>query len=144
MAFEVGSNEFFGKNGGTFNVPGAYGNLPEGEVSFSPASCHGRYVVDASFPDLGVLDSPLSFWVKNGLVNKVSGFQADSVIRRLNAAGPAAFGVAELGIGLNPKAIITGNILEDEKVIGTVHIAVGNNLSYGGSNDVPLHLDGVI
>jgi leucyl aminopeptidase (aminopeptidase T) len=39
---------------------------------------------------------------------------------------------------------VIGNVLEDEKVIGTVHIAVGNNLSYGGDNDVPLHLDGVI
>jgi leucyl aminopeptidase (aminopeptidase T) len=37
-----------------------------------------------------------------------------------------------------------GNILEDEKVIGTVHIAVGNNCSYGRTNNVPLHLDGVI
>lgn len=52
--------------------------------------------------------------------------------------------MAELGIGLNPKAKIIGIILEDEKVIGTVHIALGNNLSYGGTNDVPLHLDGVI
>jgi len=54
------------------------------------------------------------------------------------------YNLGELGIGLNPKAKVTGNILEDEKVIGTVHVAVGNNLSFGGDNDVPLHLDGVV
>ena len=58
--------------------------------------------------------------------------------------GPKAFVIAEFAVGLNPHAIITGTILEDEKVLGTVHIALGNNLSYGGTNDVPLHLDGVI
>jgi leucyl aminopeptidase (aminopeptidase T) len=35
-------------------------------------------------------------------------------------------------------------VLEDEKVLGTAHIAFGNNLSMGGSIDVPLHLDGVL
>ena len=33
--------------------------------------------------------------------------------------------------------------VEDEKVLGTAHIAVGNNKTYGGTNDVQLHLDGV-
>ena len=49
-----------------------------------------------------------------------------------------------MGIGINPKAKIIGNVLEDEKVLGTCHIAIGNNVFYGGSNDVPIHLDGVI
>lgn len=66
------------------------------------------------------------------------------VRRRLDLAGEKAYRVAELGIGLNPKAKIIGLVLEDEKVLGTVHIALGNNLSFGGDNDVPLHLDGVI
>ena len=78
------------------------------------------------------------------MVYEITGERAEEVIKRLDRVGPMAYLVAELGIGLNPKAKVTGNILEDEKVIGTAHIAVGNNLSYGGDNDVPLHLDGVI
>lgn len=144
ITFSIGSSEFFGKDGGTFDFPGAYGNLPEGEVSFAPAACEGVYIVDASFPDLGLLGSPLTFNVKNGVVRSITGSRADEVIRRLDRVGPGAYRVAELGIGLNPKAKVIGNILEDEKVMGTVHIAVGNNLSYGGDNDVPLHLDGVV
>ena len=144
ITFAVGSSDFFGKNGGSFDYPGSYGNLPEGELSFSPSTCEGVYVVDASFPDLGLLKSPLYFKVSGGVVREISGEMSEAVTRRLDKVGSKAYVVAELGIGLNPKAKVIGNILEDEKVIGTVHVAVGNNLSYGGTNDVPLHLDGVI
>lgn len=144
ITFVVGEGMFFGKDGGSFDYPGAYGNLPEGEISFSPETCDGVYVVDASFPDLGLLKSPLSFTVSGGVVKEITGELSREVIERLDKVGPRAYVVAELGIGLNPKAKVMGNILEDEKVIGTVHVAVGNNLSYGGSNDVPLHLDGVM
>ncbi len=138
------TSSFFGKDGGSFDYPGAYGNLPEGEVAFTPETCEGVYIVDASFPDLGVLRSPLTFKVTGGIVREITGARSEELIERLDGAGPKAWRVAELGIGLNPKARIIGKILEDEKVIGTVHIAVGNNLSFGGDNDVTLHLDGVI
>ena len=144
MFFTVGGSAFFGQNGGSYDRPGAYGNLPEGEVSFAPERCDGVYVVDASFPGLGLLEAPLRFTVRDGIVREISGPRSEEVINRLDRVGPAAYKVAELGIGLNPKARVIGNILEDEKVRGTVHIAVGNDLSYGGTNDVPLHLDGVI
>ena len=52
--------------------------------------------------------------------------------------------MAELGIGTNDNAVISGNVLEDEKVLGTVHIAFGDNKSMGGNIGVASHLDGVI
>ena len=58
--------------------------------------------------------------------------------------GKEAYNLAELGIGTHDKALITGNVLEDEKVIGTVHIAFGDNKSMGGVIRVASHLDGVI
>ena len=64
--------------------------------------------------------------------------------KEVNEIGKMARNIAEIGIGTNPKARVIGNILEDEKVFGTVHIAIGNNLSFGGSVDVPLHVDGII
>ncbi|MFH2137488.1 MAG: aminopeptidase [Candidatus Omnitrophota bacterium] len=144
ITFESGDSKWFGENGGILDFPGAFGNLPEGEVSFSPYTSNGRYVVDASFPDLGVLKSPLFFQVKDNYVQDIQGEFSGVVRARLDKVGAQAYRVAELGIGLNPKAKIIGIVLEDEKVKGTAHIAVGNNLSYGGANDVPLHLDGVI
>ncbi len=50
--------------------------------------------------------------------------------------------IAELGIGCNPaidKAI--GYILTDEKVGGSVHIAFGSNISYGGTAKSSMHWD---
>ncbi|MFZ8830027.1 MAG: aminopeptidase, partial [Candidatus Aenigmatarchaeota archaeon] len=58
--------------------------------------------------------------------------------------GEKARQIAEFGIGTNPKAKIIGNILEDEKVFGTCHFALGNNVNFGGNNDVSFHLDGII
>jgi aminopeptidase len=144
ITFTPGKGDFFGKNGGSFDFPGAYGNLPEGEVAFAPSNCDGVFVVDMSFADCGLLKSPLFFKVSGCVVKEITGQNSENIIKRLDKVGARAYRVAELGIGLNPKAKIIGNILEDEKVIGTVHVAVGNNVTFGGDNDVPIHLDGVI
>ena len=53
------------------------------------------------------------------------------------------FNIAELGIGTNHGAKIIGEVLEDEKVLGTAHIAIGTNISNGGRIKAPVHLDGV-
>lgn len=139
-----GNRKVFGKHGGSFGYRGAFGNLPEGEISFCPVDSFGVYVVDVSFPGLGRLKSPIIFKVKNSKVYEIKGIYSEKIIRRLNGIGSEAFIIAEVGIGTHPKAITTGNVLEDEKVLGTAHIALGNNVSYGGNNNVPLHLDGVI
>lgn len=144
IEFAIGKNKWFGENGGSFDFPGAFGNLPEGEVSFAPFDCNGQYIVDVSFPGLGILESPITFKVKNGFAYKITGYKSEQIIKRLDLVGERAYKIAELGIGLNPKAKVIGLVLEDEKVCGTIHIALGNNMSYGQDNDVPLHLDGVI
>jgi leucyl aminopeptidase (aminopeptidase T) len=52
--------------------------------------------------------------------------------------------VAELGIGTNEKAQLTGNVIEDEKILGTVHVAFGASAAIGGTIQVPVHLDSVV
>ena len=52
--------------------------------------------------------------------------------------------MGELGIGTNPIARLIGNILEDEKVFGTVHIAFGSNATFGGLTQAGIHIDGII
>jgi hypothetical protein len=54
----------------------------------------------------------------------------------LSAHGPDAYNVAELGVGTNDRAIVSGHILENEKVFGTAHIALGNNAGMGGTVNV--------
>ncbi|MEM2975744.1 MAG: aminopeptidase, partial [Candidatus Bathyarchaeia archaeon] len=63
----------------------------------------------------------------------------------LKSADENAYNIGELGIGTNPKARITGAVLEDEKVLGTIHIALGDNTSYvGGHTKSSIHLDGIL
>ncbi|MFA6506421.1 MAG: hypothetical protein WCT14_09995, partial [Treponemataceae bacterium] len=52
--------------------------------------------------------------------------------------------VAELGIGTNDKATLIGNLLEDEKVYGTVHLAFGSNATFGGTISAGVHIDGIM
>ena len=47
-------------------------------------------------------------------------------------------------MGTNDKARLTGNVLEDEKILGTVHVAFGASAGIGGTVSVPIHLDVVI
>ncbi|MFA5358004.1 MAG: aminopeptidase [archaeon] len=143
IIFQLGNRKIF-STPGLIHSKGAVNNLPDGEVEFSPVSASGRYVVDGSLVGFEKSKLPLIFDVGDGTVTNISGKHALEFKEILNKIGPKAYVVAELGIGTNPKAIVTGNILEDEKSLGTCHIAVGNNLSYGGFNDVPLHLDGLI
>ncbi|UCE17307.1 MAG: aminopeptidase [Gemmatimonadota bacterium] len=127
--------------------PGDFGNLPSGEAYLAPVegTANGVFVVDGSFAGVGVVEEPLKLEVKDGFVTSISGGEEAEKLRRLlEPHGRDAFNIAELGIGTNDAAQISGILLEDEKVAGTVHIAVGNNASMGGSVTVPVHLDGVI
>jgi len=70
--------------------------------------------------------------------------QARRFAEQLDKAGPGARNCAELGVGTNDRAVVTGAILEDEKILGTVHIAFGNNASMGGTVSVAFHVDGIL
>lgn len=63
--------------------------------------------------------------------------------RRLDKYNNAACNIAEIGVGFNPKARVTGKVIEDEKAKGTAHIAFGDNRSFGGYIEAPSHLDAV-
>ncbi|MEZ4763254.1 MAG: hypothetical protein R3C26_08680 [Calditrichia bacterium] len=72
------------------------------------------------------------------------GEQAHEFAKTVESVGPKARNLAELGVGTNDSAQINGTILEDEKVLGTVHLALGNNMSMGGTCDVGFHVDGIL
>lgn len=131
---------------GIYNEKGRWGNLPAGEVCLAPVeeTANGVFIADASFGGIGTVDKDIIIEVKQGYASSIKGGEsAEHLKEMLKKAGKKAYNIAELGIGTNEKAQITGIALEDEKVLGTAHIALGNNLSYGGSVDVPLHLDGI-
>lgn len=137
--------EVHGKTAGLLHEPGDWGNLPTGEVDsgVKEGATTGIIIVDGPFGDIK-LEYPLTLEIKDGYIVSIEGKEADKLKDVLDPIGKQAYKIAELGIGTNPKAAITGNTLEDEKVLGTCHIGVGNDTSYGGRNDVPIHTDGVI
>ena len=66
------------------------------------------------------------------------------LLELLRAAGPDGTNLAELGVGTNERATLTGNVLEDEKILGTAHVAFGASAAIGGTVQVPVHLDCVV
>ena len=135
---------------GVFTASGAFGNLPAGEAFIAPLEgrAHGALVFDAALPvddpDDAVSRAPMVIEVHDGLARTVTGPGAADIQAVFDRLGGDARNIAELGIGTNPAARISGNVLECEKVVGTAHVALGNSLHIGGATDVPFHSDGVI
>ena len=132
---------------GLFREKGKGGNLPTGEAFLAPLEhvSQGVVVVDGSMAGIGKLRTPLRITVRDGYAEEVTGGdEAAKLVGLWHIHGRASRNVAEFGIGTNDKAIITGVILEDEKVKGTIHIAFGDNVSMGGSVNVQSHLDGLV
>jgi len=146
FSFSIYGRKAFGRDSGLFTSKGTFGNLPTGEIFIAPVegTANGIFVVDASFAGIGKLEKPIKIYVENGYVVKIDGDKSEMLDKLLDSVGKGARNIAEFGIGTNEKAQITGNILEDEKVIGTCHIALGNNAGFGGKVNVQLHLDGII
>ncbi|HST68794.1 MAG TPA: aminopeptidase [Solirubrobacterales bacterium] len=125
---------------------GAFGNLPCGEGFIAPVegTTEGTLVVDGSIAGVGLLDTPVSLTVREGHLLDASGEQGAQLMELLTAHGEGGTNVAELGIGTNEEATLTGNILEDEKILGTCHVAFGASAAIGGTVQVPVHLDCVV
>jgi leucyl aminopeptidase (aminopeptidase T) len=130
---------------GDLGAPGAFGNLPCGEGFVSPIGGEG-VIATSSLGLVGLTEQPVRLTVRDGkLVDATgSGDDAEQYLAMLDAHGPLGRNLAELGIGTNDKATLTGNILEDEKILGTAHIAFGASAGIGGTVTVPVHLDVVI
>lgn len=132
---------------GVMRNKGESGNLPSGEVYLAPweDQTNGKLVIDGSMAGIGIIETPIVVEIVNGYAESISGGeQAEQLTKMLDKVGREARAVAEFGIGTNYKAILTGEILEDEKVFGTIHIAFGNNVSMGGRIAVSSHLDGLV
>ena len=131
---------------GELTEPGAFGNLPCGEGFVAPleGTGEGTLVVDGSIAGVGLLDAPVTLTVRAGHLTEATGTAGALLLELLTAHGPDGTNVAELGIGTNEKAILTGNVLEDEKILGTAHVAFGASAAIGGTVQVPVHLDCVV
>ncbi|WP_204439664.1 aminopeptidase [Amphibacillus cookii] len=129
---------------GVFTEKGQSGNIPSGESYIAPIenSANGQILIDGSISNIGVLSEPVLLTIESGRLVDASGNQGQDLLSLLGDGDGRT--IAEFGIGTNKKARLTGNVLEDEKVYGTVHIAFGSNKSFGGITEAGVHIDCVI
>jgi len=122
-----------------------FGNLPCGEGFVSPRAGEGTLVVH-SLAGIGLTQKdPAKLYAERGVLSAAEGPEGERLLRALrNADAQLGPNLAELGIGTNEMATLTGNILEDEKMLGTVHVAFGASAGIGGTVSVPIHLDTLV
>jgi leucyl aminopeptidase (aminopeptidase T) len=125
---------------GDLTEPGAFGNLPCGEGFVSPLTGEGTLYA-ATLASLGLPPEPVKLTVRDGVLADAAGEWGARWTALMDAAGERGRNLAELGVGTNERAGLTGNILEDEKMLGTVHVAFGASAGIGGTVSVPVHLD---
>ncbi len=134
---------------GFVNEEFSLGSPPDIESNVSPieSDSEGIVVVDGSVAteELGLLETPIVLQVSGGRIVSFESVNSEyvqlceDIFARIG--NPLAYVLAECGVGLNPAAKLTGNMLTDEGVLGCVHFGFGSNATVGGKNDVPFHLD---
>jgi leucyl aminopeptidase (aminopeptidase T) len=135
---------------GLATEPGQYGQLPAGTfaVAPKPKSANGIVVVDVSIPPLGILQEPITIEVRESMITSIKGgAEADRLQNHLESfKDPTVYNCpAEWGFGTNPNVIVSGNFLEEERILGWAHIAIGDDMRFdGGTVKSPVHLDGML
>ena len=130
--------------------PGKFSPVPTIEANVSPVegTTEGTIVADASIPYIGIglLHEPVNVVVRKGqVVDITGGYQASILKTDLEAKkDPNVYNIAELGVGFNPKATMTGIMLEDEAVLGSAHIGLGTSITLGVNVKAAIHYDLVL
>lgn len=144
LRFDTGGRKA-ASDDGLLHRPGSFGNLPAGEAYFAPYEGATQGILVAEWSPLARLKKPLVFWIRDGLLHEIEGTgEHADLLRRKMREDPANANVAELGIGTNPRASRPDNILESEKILGTIHVAFGDNHAFGGKVSTPFHQDYVV
>lgn len=154
VTFEVNWREWKFDDNGICNRPRMLTNLPAGKIFTLPreGTMNGTIVIDGSW-DSALVDEPVVLQIENGLVVDVKGGTAAAQIRQ--TFGEAAkrlrskekenvWTIAEFGFGMNPNARLMGNVLEDEKRLGTAYFSIGDNTTLGGTAAVGIQISGVL
>ena len=154
VTFEVNWREWKLDDNGVSNRPRMLTNLPAGKIFTLPreSTMNGTIVSDGSW-DSDLVDEPVVLQIESGLVVDVKGGTAAAQIRqtcveaakqRKSKDQENVWTIAEFGFGMNPNARTAGNVLEDEKRMGTAYFSIGDNTALGGSAAVCIQISGVL
>ena len=154
VTFEVNWRDWKLDDNGICNRPRMLTNLPAGKVFILPkeGTMNGTIVIDGSW-DSTLIDEPVELIVEDGTVVDVKGGSLAATIRqsygevakKLKAKDrESVWTVAEFGFGMNPNARLVGNVLEDEKRMGSCYFSIGDNTGLGGTSNAGIHVSGVL
>lgn len=132
---------------GMITKKGEHGNLPAGEAFCAPleGKTQGKLVVDIAMAGIGKVNTPIEIDIEKGeIIDIRGGAEAREFQKLLERGDENSWKTAELGIGTNEQADPMGNILNDEKLGGTIHVAFGDNSHFGGVLESITHLDGIV
>ena len=127
--------------------PGMEAAFSDGEVSSRPleGEAEGVFVIDGPGAVIGQPATPVRVKVRRGRVVSVDGTCPEAAqLRHIVETVPNADNIAEFGIGLNGASLRNGSFQEEKKARGNVHIALGDNIFFGGTVQSPVHLDMVV
>ena len=154
ITFEVNWREWKLDDNGICNRPRMLTNLPAGKAFIMPreVTMNGTLIINGSW-DSTLLDQNIELQIENGIVIDVKGGTIAANIRQ--EFGEVAkklrskdrenvWTVAEFGFGMNDQARMGGNVLEDEKRLGTCYFSIGDNTALGGTSAVGIHIPGVL
>jgi len=127
---------------GDLRSAGSLGNMPFGEGFIAPTGGEGRLVA-TTIAGQGLVGEVV-VEVRDGALAHAHGPAGHQLLETLDRHGPAGRNLSELGIGAHHAARICGNVLEDEKALGSAHIAFGSSSSFGGTVTVAVHIDCVV
>ena len=153
IRFSIGAKWRTDDNG-ICNRPGQVMNLPSGRVFVFPKedTMNGTIVIDGSWEG-NLIQEPIIMEVENGIVTNISESEISEKINSIFAEVSKPLNkskavlvktVAEFGFGMNSRAKVVGNLLEDQVVRGAAHFVLGDNSAYGGKNNIGLQMRGVI
>lgn len=128
--------------------PGTIACFPDGEAAMAPVegTANGIVVVDSSLHQIGILKEPITWRFEAGRVVEVTGGdEARRLQDVLTARGDEnSWVLGEFAVGTNPAARHGTTVSEDKKRLGSIHLALGDNLTLAGQNESVSHLDGVL
>jgi leucyl aminopeptidase (aminopeptidase T) len=146
LTAEIGKH-IMGEEAGFAEEPGKHGAFSDGEVSQGPneGTANGVVVIDGPMCFFGMPDKPVTLIIKDIKAVEIQGDGPTAgALRDLVARVENADNFAEVGIGINPKSIRNGDFEEEKKALGTAHVALGQNLDYGGTTRSMVHMDMVL
>lgn len=132
---------------GALSEDGEVDFFPGAQVSIAPVeeTINGTIVIDASDSAQGVVVNPYSFTLENGVITAVEGGKEAAVMRTWleTRNDPVIYKLCHFSIGLNHQAGISGNMIEDERMLAAVDFGFGyQDPKFGGTVGLsPFHMD---